>query len=228
MPSCRDESPSWSSAVARPLRAVGALDDHVNRGVRRLRRGALEGRREVALAPCSLLPRGAGCERSGERQEQEHQEAAPERRCAGRSSLGLLCARPRDRLRATRRRFRPFSPATDSPSPLSRCVAQLQNCAEPMPKEARPITLKGDSPPGSLDRGIRNTRCRARPARLPRPLSDPRGDDLPDQPLARRDAGRGRAAAARPTRMPGRHAACSPGRRAGGSCRSRSATRSAR
>src|SRR6266516_6835371 len=64
-----------------------------------------------------------------------------------------------------------------------------------------PITLKGDSGAESLGLVLENRRfplpilaARGRPARVPRPIPDPRGDDVPDQPLAGRHA-RGRRGA---------------------------------
>ena len=55
--------------------------------------------------------------------------------------------------------------------------------------------------------------------RLPRPLPDPRGHHLPDQPLAGRDAGRRRGPPRSSTRACGRRAGSARGARAGGTCR---------
>ena len=106
----------------------------MDRGVRRLRRGALEGRREVA--PRAVLPAaaGAGCERSGERQEQEHHEAAPE-------GVAPAVRAPASSARAPETACARLAPGSAllllQPIPLPRVSVRcaVQNCAEPRPKE---------------------------------------------------------------------------------------------
>ena len=218
------------ASCARGRSALGALNDHGHRGVRRLRGSALRARGPGSWPARRDRGRAAGRGRQGrrERQREQHQQAALHDPVA--SSLV-----PRPPRRVPQRPLPRASPAfrrrSASPLPFSALSRWPQFFSTRRYARVRPESPRrrfASAFPRSSDQERAPILGRGgRAARVPRAVPDPRGDDLPDQSLAGRDAGgRGGAGARVRPRLEHARRACVGGGLVGFAARP-SATRSA-